>query len=138
MKGNTALGSLDGSLRTDRRPMTDAPRATDMPRPDIRVGTITDARPSAAASGPGYGPPGCQLWIDFGPRIGIKQSTTHLSARDTPETLIGRQVCAVINVPQRQIGSCYSEVLTLDMPDKSGEALLIRPDHTVPDGGMLF
>ena len=34
-----------------------------------------------------------------------------------PDQLIGRQVCAVVNFPPRQIGPFISEVLTLGMPD---------------------
>jgi len=55
-----------------------------------------------------------------------------------PETLIGRQICAVVNFPVRQIGPFVSEVLTLGMPDASGEVVLIKPDLRIPDGGRLF
>ena len=52
--------------------------------------------------------------------------------------LVGRQVCAVVNFPPRQIGPFISEVLTLGMPDADGAVVLIRPDHAVPNGGRLF
>ena len=54
------------------------------------------------------------------------------------DTLIGRQVCAVVNFPPRQIGPFVSEVLTLGLPDLQGSVVLIRPDFKVPDGGKLF
>ena len=55
-----------------------------------------------------------------------------------PDQLIGRQVCAVVNLPPRQIGPMVSEVLTLGLPDENGEVVLIKPDFKLPDGGRLF
>jgi tRNA-binding protein len=56
----------------------------------------------------------------------------------TPESLVGRQVAAVVNFPPRQIGKFMSEVLTLGFPDGDGAVVLIVPDKKVPDGGKLF
>jgi len=100
---------------------------------DIRVGTVADAKPFPEARKPSI-----RLWIDFGPLIGIKRSSAQVTRHYTPDQLIGRQVCAVINLSPRQIGPFVSEVLTLGMPDSTGEVVLIRPDHKVPDGGRLF
>ncbi len=100
---------------------------------DIRVGTVTDAKPFPEARKPAV-----RLWIDFGPGIGVKRSSAQVTRHYTPDQLIGRQVCAVVNLPTRQIGPFISEVLTLGMPDSAGEVVLIRPDHKVPDGGRLF
>ena len=102
-------------------------------RIDIRVGTVADAKPF-----PGASKPAIRLWIDFGPALGVKTSSAQLTRHYTPDQLIGRQVCAVVNLPPRQIGPFASEVLTLGMPDAAGEPVLIRPDHKVPDGGRLF
>ncbi len=55
-----------------------------------------------------------------------------------PDQLIGRQVCAVVNFPPRQIGPFLSEVLTLGLPDENGEVVLIKADFKLPDGGRLF
>jgi len=102
-------------------------------RVDIRVGTITDAQPFPGAHKPAF-----KLWIDFGAPIGIKQSSAQITRHYKADQLIGRQVCAVVNLAPRQIGPFISEVLTLGMPDASGEVVLVRPDHKVPDGGKLF
>ncbi len=106
---------------------------TDFDRLDIRVGTITDARPFPEAHKPAI-----RLWIDFGPELGIKQSSAQITVHYKPDQLIGRQVCAVVNLPQRQIGPMLSEVLTLGLPDENGEVVLIKPDFKLPDGGRLF
>jgi tRNA-binding protein len=100
---------------------------------DIRVGTITDAQPFPEARKPAY-----KLWIDFGPDVGVKRSSAQITQYYTPETLVGRQVAAVVNFPPRQIGKFMSEVLTLGFPDEGGEVVLIAPTHPVPNGGKLF
>lgn len=105
----------------------------DFERIDIRVGTIRDAQPFPQARKPAI-----KLWIDFGADIGIKRSSAQLTVHYTPEALIGRQVCAVVNFKPRQIGTFMSEVLTLGLPDAAGAVVLIRPDHEIPSGGRLF
>ena len=105
----------------------------DFDRIDIRVGTITDAQPFPEARNPSI-----KLWIDFGAALGVKASSAQLTAHYTPDRLIGRQVCAVVNFPPRRIAGFVSEVLTLGMPDDSGAVVLIRPDFPVPNGGRLF
>ena len=100
---------------------------------DIRVGTIVEVEPFPEARKPAF-----RLKIDFGPEIGVKKSSAQITAHYTPETLIGRQVVAVVNFPPRQIGPMRSEVLTLGVPDEAGEVVLLAPSHGVPNGGRLF
>jgi tRNA-binding protein len=105
----------------------------DFERVDIRVGTVVDAKPFPEARKPAI-----RLWIDFGEPIGVKRSSAQLTVHYQPDRLIGRQVCAVVNFPPRQIGPFISEVLTLGMPDENGAVVLVRPDLAVPNGGKLF
>jgi len=99
---------------------------------DIRVGTVTDAQPYPEARKPAI-----KLWIDFGSEIGTKKTSAQITGHYTPETLIGRQVMAVVNFPPRQIGKFMSEVLTLGVSDATGEIVLLTPDQAVPDGGRM-
>ena len=100
---------------------------------DVRVGTIVEALPFPQARKPAF-----RLLIDFGPVIGRKRSSAQITVHYAPETLVGRQVAAVVNFAPRQIGPYLSEVLTLGFPDAAGEVVLIAPGHAVPDGGRLF
>ena len=100
---------------------------------DIRVGTIVKAEPFPEARKPAL-----RLFIDFGPAIGVKKSSAQLTKYYRPETLVGRQVAAVVNFPPRQIGTFQSQVLTLGVPDADGGVVLLVPDKKVPIGGRLF
>ena len=102
-------------------------------RVDIRVGTVVDAQPFPEARKPAI-----KLWIDFGPALGVRKSSAQVTRHYAPEGLVGRQVCAVVNFPPRQIGPFRSEVLTLGMPDVAGEVVLVQPGLAVPNGGRLF
>lgn len=113
--------------------MADTVSYSDFERVDIRVGTVVDAQAFPEARKPAF-----KLVIDFGPEIGMKQPSAQLTVHYKPDQLIGRQVCAVVNFPPRQIGPFISEVLTLGMPDEDGAVVLIKADFKVPNGGKLF
>jgi len=100
---------------------------------DIRVGKIIDVEDFPEAKKSSY-----KLKIDFGEGIGIKKSCAQLCANYAKESLKGKLVLCIINLPPRQIGSAISEVLTLGVPDKNRECILIQPERQAPIGGKLY
>ncbi len=99
---------------------------------DIRAGKVLRAEPYPEARKPAI-----KLWIDFGPEIGEKKTSAQITDHYDPETLIGRQVMAVVNFPPRQIGKFMSEVLLLGVSDAEGAIVLLAPDQDVPAGGRM-
>ena len=100
---------------------------------DIRVGKVIEVLPFPEARKPAY-----KLTIDLGPEIGTKKSSAQITHNHSPKDLLNTLVLCVVNFPPRQIGPFISEVLTLGVPDASGNVMLVRPDKEVPIGGKLF
>lgn len=100
---------------------------------DIRVGRVVRVEDFPEARRPAY-----KLWLDFGPEIGQRKSSAQITEQYDKESLLGRQVAAVINFPDKQIGKFMSEVLILGFPDEQGTVVLISPTREVPLGGRLF
>ncbi len=105
----------------------------DFEKVDIRVGTIIEVQEFPEARRPAY-----KLFVDFGAPIGVKKTSAQVTVHYTPETLLGRQVAAVVNFPPRQIGKFMSEILVLGFPDTEGNVVLVNPSLPVPNGGKLF
>ncbi len=105
----------------------------DFEKVDVRVGNVVEAEPFPEARKPSI-----KLTVDFGPQIGTRRTSAQLMAHYEPESLVGRQVVAVVNFPPKRIAGFKSEVLVLGVPDESGEVVLLSPDHDVPLGGRMF
>ncbi len=106
----------------------------DFQKLDIRVGKVLEVNDFPEAKKPAY-----KLKIDFGPEIGVKNSSVQIVALYKKEELVGRLVLGVVNFPIRKIGPFESEVLTLGAPDKDGKVILIKPDfEDAVIGGKMF
>ncbi len=91
---------------------------------DIRVGKVLKVEDfPEAKNSPSY-----KLTIDFGPEMGIKHSSVGIATLYKKEDLRGKLVLGVVNFPPRQIGKFMSEVLTLGVPDKNDDCMLVVPE----------
>ncbi|MGP6159824.1 MAG: tRNA-binding protein [Vulcanimicrobiaceae bacterium] len=102
-------------------------------RVEIRVGTIVDAQPFSAARKPAY-----QLAVDFGETLGVRNSSAQIVANYELETLVGRQVLAIVNFPPKRIAGFRSEVLVLGVNDPAGNVVLAGLERAVPNGARLY
>jgi tRNA-binding protein len=105
----------------------------DFEKLDVRVGKIVEV-----ADFPEARKPSLKLKIDFGDEIGIKKSCAQLPQNYSKEDLKDKLVLGIVNFPPRQIGPAVSEVLTLGVPDKDGNCVLITPSKNVPLGRRLY
>lgn len=99
---------------------------------DIRVGTVVEAHPFPEARKPAI-----KLAIDFGPEIGIKWSSAQITTYYTPETMLGRQVVAAMNLGTKRIAGFTSEVLVLGGMETPTQVILLQVERPVPDGTRI-
>lgn len=97
---------------------------------DIRAGTIISVEDFPEARKPAY-----KLKIDFG-EAGIKKSSAQITDLYAKESLLHKQIVAVVNFPPKQIGPFVSECLVLGVYSEKG-VVLLRPDNPVANGEQV-
>ena len=110
---NAAIGPAQASIE-------------DFAKLDIRVGRVISAQPNARAAKPAI-----VLRLDLGPEFGVRTSSAQITDAYTSETIIGRTVLAVVNLPPRNIAGVESEVLVLGVYAGGGDGpvVLVAPDN---------
>jgi tRNA-binding protein len=103
---------------------------SDFEKIEIRVGTILDVKFFEKAKSPAY-----QIWIDFG-AFGIKKSSAQKTDLYTLESLIGKQILAIVNFPAKQIANFMSECLVLGLTE-NGKTTIITTDKPTINGLIL-
>ncbi len=86
---------------------------------DIRVGTIVKVEPFPKARKPAL-----KLWLDFGPDVGVLQSSAQITELYDAEALLDRQVLGIVNFPKKQVADFMSECLVLGVYSEQGVVLL--------------
>ena len=80
--------------------------------------------------------PAIQLEIDFGD-LGVKKSSAQITVHYSADSLIGRQVAAVVNFPPRRVADFESEVLVLGAMVTAEEVVLLNLDQPVANGTKI-
>lgn len=107
----------------------------DFDKVDIRIGRVIKVEDFPEARKPMY-----KLTIDFGPEIGIKNSSGQIIKNQTKEDLLNKLVACVVNFAPKQIGPFTSEVLTLGPDDGTEDAsnwVVLTPNKEVPPGRQV-
>jgi tRNA-binding protein len=104
----------------------------DFEKVELRVGTIIDVLDFPEARKPAY-----KLHIDFGAEIGLRWSSAQITKHYSREDLRGRQIVAVINFPEKQIGLFMSQCLVTGFSDENGDIVLTALERPVPNGQKL-
>lgn len=103
----------------------------DFEKVDIRTGTILEVNDFPGARKPAY-----QLSIDFG-ELGIKRSSAQITTLYEKDSLIGKQVIAVVNFPVKQIANFFSECLVLGVYNEHNDVVLLQPTLPVKNGSKM-
>ena len=105
----------------------------DFEQVELRSGTITKVEPFPRAKKPAY-----KVWVDFGGKIGVKQTSAQVTVHYTEESLIGKQVVGCVNLAEKNIAGFVSQFLLVGFPDEQGNVCLVTVDPKVPNGEKLF
>ncbi len=104
----------------------------DFEKVELRVGTIVEVQDFPEARRPAY-----IVTADFGNDIGVKKASAQITHLYTKESLRGKQIIGVVNLPPKQIGPIRSEFLVTGFVQDGGEVILAVPDKIVPKGLKL-
>jgi tRNA-binding protein len=101
----------------------------DFKKVQIKIGTVVDVKKNERAKKPSL-----VINVDFGSKIGIKQSSAQISHFYNSENLVGKQVIGVCNFPIKNIAGVNSEVLILGAIEKDGKVVLVQPSQKTENG----
>lgn len=104
----------------------------DFAKIELRVGTIVQAEEFKEARKPAY-----ILHVDFGEEIGTLKSSAQITDLYSIEDLYGKQVIAVVNFAEKQIGPIMSQCLVTGLYTEEGGVVLCVPDKPIQNGAKL-
>ena len=101
----------------------------DFTKVKIKIGTVLEVKKNEKAKKPSL-----VVKVDFGPDIGIKQSSAQITHYYNEDNLKGKQVIGVCNFPEKNIAGVVSQVLILGSIDKEGRVILVHPSQPSENG----
>lgn len=104
----------------------------DFEKVDLRSGTVIKVEEFARARKPAY-----KVWVDFGPDIGILQTSAQVTVHYTPDSLLDRQVIGCVNLGEKNIAGFTSQFLLVGFSDANGAICLATATPQVPNGQKL-
>ena len=104
----------------------------DFKKVEIRAGTIIEVEDFPEAIKPAY-----KLKIDFGEKLGVKQSSAQITELYSKDELINKQIIAIVNIPPKQIGTMKSYCLVTGFYKRDKKVVLAIPDKKVENGLLL-
>lgn len=99
---------------------------------DLRSGTILKIEEFPKAKKPAF-----KVWADFGPEIGILQTSAQITIHYTPENLIGKKIVGCVNLGEKNIAGFISQFLLVGFSDPEGAICLVSVDSRVANGQKL-
>ena len=96
---------------------------------DIRIGTVLSVKKNVKARKPSL-----IIEVDFGGKIGIKQSSAQIMDFYNEENLKGKQVIGVCNFPEKNIAGVRSQFLVLGALEEDGKVVLLHPSQPTKNG----
>ena len=96
---------------------------------DIRIGTVLTVKKNEKARKPSL-----VLTVDFGDKIGVKQTSAQITHYYNEDNLKGKQVIGICNFPEKNIAGVTSQVLILGAIDQDGKVVLLHPSQKTSDG----
>ena len=93
---------------------------------DIRIGTVISVKKNEKAS--------LVIEVDFGEKIGVKQSSAQITHYYNEDNLKGKQVIGVCNFPEKNIAGVISQFLVLGAIDNEGRVTLLHPSQKTDNG----
>lgn len=82
--------------------------------------------------------PALKVLFNFGPDIGLLQTSAQITVHYTPETLIGKQIIGCVNLGEKNIAGFVSQFLLVGFKDENNAICLATIDKKVINGEKMF
>ncbi len=104
----------------------------DFEKVNLLSGTIVKVEEFPRAKKPAF-----KVWADFGPAIGILQTSAQVTVHYSQEKLLGKAIVGCVNLCEKNIAGFTSQFLLVGFPDEDGAISLVTIDPKVPNGQKL-